>query len=260
MNKKIPVLMYHALEDDDHPCGLEDPGELVYVLRVITFEEQMEFLHINGFQPVLSLNLVSAEALPDKPVVIGFDDGHVSNITLALPILKKYNFVAEFYVTTNWIGLPNYLSEDQLIALNNNGMVIGSHGSSHSYFNDLSRNKIVDELSSSKNILENLTGTEIDIFSAPGGRYNETTIDCLRRLKYRIAYTSEVGYYNNKKNQLTIPRFAIKRSIKLDEFQKIVQQSKIYYFKIKISSKILKFLKWVFGNKLYEQVRATLVR
>ncbi len=42
--------------------------------------------------------------IPKKSVIVTFDDGHESDYTLALPLLRKFNFKATFFITTDWIG------------------------------------------------------------------------------------------------------------------------------------------------------------
>jgi len=260
MPNKIPVLMYHALDNNDHPCGTNDPGELVYVINTTIFDKQMEYLFKNGYQAVTSNDLLSGKSLNEKSVVIGFDDGHVSNYTLALPILNKYGFTAEVYVTTDWIGKPNYLSEEQISELFHAGIQIGSHGASHRYLSDLSKKDNIEELSHSKSVLENIIGGPIYVFAAPGGRYNDLTISCLRELNYKIAYTSKIGYYTNMVDIYHIPRFAIKRDMGLSEFRKIIKKDLFYLYKKLCVTKSLNTAKKCLGNKLYEHVRSMLIK
>jgi peptidoglycan/xylan/chitin deacetylase (PgdA/CDA1 family) len=93
-NARVPVLMYHALEDEAHPSGAKDLGEQVYVLQVNQFLEQMEYLKKNEYQTFFISELVSLKKWPVKAVVLTFDDGHESNYALALPILQSFGFKA----------------------------------------------------------------------------------------------------------------------------------------------------------------------
>src|SRR5690348_5189885 len=148
----LAVLMYHALEDGDHPCGAEDPGERLYTVAAACFRQQMEYLQREGYRTLLLHEL--GGALPEKGVVLTFDDGHASNATLALPILREFGFRAEFFITTGWTGRPRYLSSDQLRELAGYQMALGSHGRSHALLSDLTQEQLEEELAGSRRDLE----------------------------------------------------------------------------------------------------------
>ena len=260
MRRSVPVLMYHALESDNCPCGSDDPGELVYVVNVDEFKKQINYLYENGYKTITSLDILANDSLPEKPIMIGFDDGHESNYTMAMPILNEYGFKAEIYITTGWIGSPHYLASEQIIALYKNGMVIGSHGETHRLFNDLSEAEIIEELVNSKSALESIIGEKIVIFAAPGGRYNEMTLRCLKDLNYKVAYTSDIGVINEKTDKYKIPRIAIKKNTTMDEFKKIAAIDKGYIYKKVIFGKMLNVAKRLLGNRLYTTARNNLVK
>ena len=92
---KIPVLMYHHLVPvATSALDLENGA----VISAEQFAEQMTYLSENGyttwFLSELFLYLESGEPLPEKTVVITFDDGYESNYLYAYPVLKQYNFKA----------------------------------------------------------------------------------------------------------------------------------------------------------------------
>jgi len=180
-SKGIPVLMYHALEDEAHPSGAKEPGDLLYVLQVSQFRDQMEWLHREGFRPFLLEELHACDQWPDKAVVLTFDDGHESNATLALPILQEFGFKAEFFITTGWIGTPYFMNTEQIRTLHRAGMGVGSHGVTHRFLSDLPEAEIRDEISDSQKVLESCVGEPVISLSYPGGRMNQLT--------QRIAHT-----------------------------------------------------------------------
>ena len=150
----IPVLMYHALEDDAHPSGATDAGEQLYVLEVSSFREQMSYLHREGYRAFLLEELRALGEWPDKAIVLTFDDGHESNSSLALPILQECGFKAKFFITTGWIGTPNFMNKEQIRGLHRAGMGIGSHGVTHRFLSDLPEAEVRAELIDSKTVLE----------------------------------------------------------------------------------------------------------
>lgn len=83
---KVPILMYHNLTNDPSAVtSMTITGE--------RFQEDMEYLEYNGYTPLLSADLIDIragkEAMPERPVMITFDDGYRSNYDIAYPILQK---------------------------------------------------------------------------------------------------------------------------------------------------------------------------
>ena len=83
---KVPILMYHNLTNDPSAVtSMTITGE--------RFQEDMEYLEYNGYTPLLSADLINIragkEAMPERPVMITFDDGYRSNYDIAYPILQK---------------------------------------------------------------------------------------------------------------------------------------------------------------------------
>lgn len=117
----IPVLCYHYLRDDFSPLmALKALGALCFSMPLVhdmdlwtltrsTFERQMSILYENGYQTV-SLDDVAAwqrgekDLVPEKSVVITFDDGDRSINEIARPILEKYGFKATLFVVTSRVG------------------------------------------------------------------------------------------------------------------------------------------------------------
>ena len=116
--------MYHAVWpglDEPGPRGfspsqdpqLGDPGARVYALDERTFYEQMRIVAEGFACPSYAWETL---APPDQPrsVWITFDDGHRSNAEIALPILKQLGLRGIFFITTDWIGRPGFMNEDQI--------------------------------------------------------------------------------------------------------------------------------------------------
>ena len=92
----VPVLMYHHVT----PAG----GVLNCTPK--NFEAQMAFLANHGYMTLTSqqfADFLQGEAVPEKSVVITFDDGYLDNYVYAHPILKKYNLNAHMFLVTAWV-------------------------------------------------------------------------------------------------------------------------------------------------------------
>lgn len=96
---EVPVLVYHDIRDL--------PGTDEYVVTSGMFREQMAFLKQQGYQPVSLQRFAEAAAgksrLPEKPIVLSFDDGLASFRDIAMPVLAEYGFPAVLSVVTGWI-------------------------------------------------------------------------------------------------------------------------------------------------------------
>ncbi|MDD2335107.1 MAG: polysaccharide deacetylase family protein [Geobacteraceae bacterium] len=258
--KGVPVLMYHALENEDHPAGATDPGEQLYILPVRQFREQMEYLRQEGFQTFLLEELLAMDCWLEKSVVLTFDDGHESNYTLALPLLKEFGFKADFFITTDWIGTPNYLTEEQVRELSNAGMGIGSHGVSHAFLSDLSAVNVEREMLDSRERLASIICKQVTGFSVPGGRSSGTCEALARKNKYRFLATSSPGLLTKSLLVYCIPRIAVRYKMLPAEFASIVNNDVLAVRRLARRSGMLGILKKLIGNRFYESVRALLLR
>jgi len=104
-------------------------------------------------------------------VAITFDDGYQSVLDIAVPEMTARGMVGTHYIPIN---LP--MSLDRVVEFTNAGWEIGSHSMTQTDMTLLSESELQYELSESKNILEELTHTEVTSFASPMGRYNDATL------------------------------------------------------------------------------------
>ena len=121
---KLPVLMYHHVVCDGEACN-------DMTVTVGRLEEDLRWLAENGYHTVLPRELAAAQPLPEKPVLITFDDGYRSNYDLAFPLLQKYRAKASIAIMVYMQDYPggNFLTWDMCREMTGSGLVeIGSHG------------------------------------------------------------------------------------------------------------------------------------
>ena len=121
--QNIRVIMYHGIVDGK--CPLPDDRETgadLYDLPAVQFEQQMAFLKEQGYT-IKDLAANDPSIDKDKEIVITFDDGELNNLQVALPILKKFNHVAYFFIIVGRVGRKGYMSWDQIKALREQGMI-----------------------------------------------------------------------------------------------------------------------------------------
>src|SRR5215210_3631751 len=149
MKKTIAVLGYHKIRKP--PGGWYTSS---YV-SAETFEAQLQFLKDKGWRVIDTATFIHSitepNILAERSVLITFDDGYYSNITVALPILQKFNYPTIIFVPVHFIGGYNAFDADimyepkeqicsweQLISLDQQGISVQSHGLSHRHFSRIS--------------------------------------------------------------------------------------------------------------------------
>ncbi len=122
---------------------------------------------------------------------ITFDDGHLSNYELALPMLAARDMTATFFITVGWTGSrTDYMGWQQLQAVHAAGHRIGAHGWTHTLLTHCDERALHKELNEARQTLEDRLGTSITTMSLPGGRYNQRVLRACEQAGYSRIYTS----------------------------------------------------------------------
>ena len=130
---KIPILLYH---DFVKTVPETDPDQFQYINTPESFEENINTLLKNGYTFLSMQELYYASngaiEVPEKPILITFDDGYISNYEWIFPILKKYQVKASIFVVTDRAGKKidgkEYIGWDAYREMQNSGLVeIFSH-------------------------------------------------------------------------------------------------------------------------------------
>ena len=192
---EVPILVYHHVRQSV-PTGSRAERRLTVTAEI--FDHQMKYLQDNGYHVITFATLVGHLAkisvLPEKPVVISFDDGWEDQFVYAVPLLEKYHYAATFFIVTNFVGSSGFLSWSQLRKILAEGMEIGSHSRSHPRLDKINNpDSLWDQISTSKQILESQLGAPVDEFAYPYGSYNAATASVVRLAGYKIARACCVG-------------------------------------------------------------------
>lgn len=121
---RLPVLMYHHVVYNWEKCN-------EMTVTVGRLEQDLQWLAENGYHTVLPRELAAGQPLPEKPVLITFDDGYRSNYDLAYPLLQKYRAKAAIALMVYMQDNPggNFLTWDLCREMAASGLVeFGSHG------------------------------------------------------------------------------------------------------------------------------------
>jgi peptidoglycan/xylan/chitin deacetylase (PgdA/CDA1 family) len=252
----IPIFEYHDLsEKADNIRTFHSP----YILLTSKFYEQMSWLSKNGYQ-TLSIDDLIHNRISNKSVVLSFDDGHISNYTLAFPILKHFKFIATFFIVPKYFNKNNYLTREQILEMHQQGMRFESHSLTHPYIVSLSRKEIVQELTESKDIIQGLLNTAVNHFSIPYGFYNKDLVRHLEEAGYKSLVTEDFGYYKFDKSSFQIvPRFIVKSEIELGKFKNIAERRKSRLITEYSTAKCIQNLKAFLGYRMYIRLKSLIL-
>jgi hypothetical protein len=205
----FPILEYHMVKDD------ASADERRYVVPPEEFAAQLDYLAAEGYTTITPQDYARArkgkQELPEKPVILSFDDGYEDNHRVVLPMLEERGMKAVFYVVTNDIGLPGYMTWDNLFDMERRGMEIGSHTANHIPLTTLPPEKQREELRLSKLMLEWKGLKTIYSFSYPTGAYDAGIVAMLAEEDYLTAVTGEAGLNNVETNPYLLHRVNIPR-------------------------------------------------
>ena len=225
-------LMYHNVcssrdANGEWPgFGMLSPSVTGYFVDRETFERHCRLIAetnrlITDTQLGVSQEIDPGGESPQPFVQITFDDGWRGTIDEAGPILDTHRLRATLFVTTDLIGHPMFADRHQLSSCSDT-FEIGAHGRSHRLLAHLSTDEIRDELSTSKVVLEDILGSEVDSMAFPGGSYDERVIQVATELGYRRLYTSDVGINERLTEPTMVRRVPIKSGLADSDFRRFL--------------------------------------
>ncbi|WP_037358230.1 polysaccharide deacetylase family protein [Selenomonas sp. oral taxon 892] len=203
----IPVLNYHQVEPKDgNPLTLW-PEQ---------FEAQMEYLAAEGYTTITIDEMMDAlengTSLPEKSVIITFDDGYADNYEYAYPILKKYGFKATIFLIYDFTNTyPNYLTWDQVAEMKASGLIhFESHTMTHANLAELtSVDELRHEIADSHDLLSEKLGYDMHYIAYPGGRVNEEIERITSAAGYRGGFTVHYGLSTPAEGRYQMDRIPI---------------------------------------------------
>src|SRR5579872_2025502 len=149
------IINFHGIGEPSR--AYEQQGEEAYWLDSENFARILDFI---------------AETPSRANLRITFDDGNLSDHSIAAHQLSERGLTAGFFVLVGKIGREGYLTKTLVRELSNSGFEIGSHGFDHVAWTQTDDVKLAREIGESKKIIEDLIGKAVHSASIPFGRYN----------------------------------------------------------------------------------------
>ncbi|GAB2698923.1 hypothetical protein GCM10027018_17620 [Paenibacillus thermoaerophilus] len=192
--KPIPVLLYHRVVDN--------PTNEWTDISTKKFEETMKYLHDHGFTTLTAeqyVDIMEGNAapadIPEKPILLTFDDATPDFITTTVPILEKYNMNAVQFVVTGWIGGGYSITEEALreLAENHPNISLQNHSVHHAenQWNAMTKEEASAEIAQANSYIKAITGRDPVLFAYPYGHHHAATQAAMA--ENGIKYAFKVG-------------------------------------------------------------------
>jgi peptidoglycan/xylan/chitin deacetylase (PgdA/CDA1 family) len=189
--KPVPILMYHVIANA--PDTAANPELFVKPIR---FRAEMAALAKHGYQAISLTQLYSAwkrgGEIPEKPVVVSFDDGYRGDYTDAMPILAEHHWPGVLNLELGSIE-SGELTNAMVARMIDAGWELASHTIHHLDLTSLRGADLSEEVSGSRTLLRKRFKVPVDFFCYPAGRFNERAVAAVQRAGYLGATTTQEG-------------------------------------------------------------------
>ncbi|MEM7332917.1 MAG: polysaccharide deacetylase family protein [Chloroflexota bacterium] len=222
---KVPILMYHyvSIPPEDADVYRTDLS-----VKPDAFLEQMTYLAENGYNPIdfydLSRAITNQQELPEKPVILTFDDGYLDNYENAYPILEQFGFKGTFFIVTEFVdfGREEYMSWEMITEMAANGHRFEPHSRTHPDLRNRERPFLIWEMLGPQETLAFHLGYTPRYFSYPSGRYDQAAIDILDELDFWGAVTTQSGKWHGFPKRFEWNRLRVRFNTPLAEFKDMI--------------------------------------
>jgi len=205
----FPILCYHKIEPV--PAGARIRG---LYLEPSLFRRQIQELSGAGF----SFSLPGSHT-PSQSVAVTFDDGFLSNLEAAVPVMKEIGARAINYLVADRIGKTSdwetaeggearsLMDEAQVRDWLSAGNWIGAHTCTHPRLSKIPRDRAREEIFSSKRMLEDRFGQPIEHFAYPFGDYDDAVVEMVREAGFKTACTMDRGVNDRNTDPFRLKRW-----------------------------------------------------
>ncbi len=169
---------------------------------------------ITALQQTYIQSQILRKPVPDKLVVLSFDDGPVSHATIVAPLLKKYGFGATFFVCEfppDFKDKTKYMSWEQMQQLDQMGFEVANHTHHHVNVKKMDKKLFAEELAYVEDTCKALhMKTPMVSFAYPGYTTDPAAISVLKERGYQFARTGgDRAYDPEKDHPYLIPSFTM---------------------------------------------------
>jgi peptidoglycan/xylan/chitin deacetylase (PgdA/CDA1 family) len=190
-DRPVPILMYHVL--GRAPANAAFPQLFVPPQELAA---QVGWLADHGYHAVTLRRVFAywrrAVPLPPKPIVLSFDDGYLSDYSVALPVLRRHRWAGVLNLVVRNVGRGD-IQPWQVRRLIAAGWEIDAHTISHVDLTTLDATRLGKEVAGSRADLRRMFGRPVQFFCYPLGHYDARAVAAVRAAGYRGATTEDPG-------------------------------------------------------------------
>ncbi len=203
-NRNIPVLLYHRVGSTSGALTVT-PQRLANDLALLQ-RAGYQTITIDQFEQFL---FDRDNDIPNKPVLITFDDGYLDNYQNAFPILQQYSMVATFYIITGMMKDKERVTAQHIQEMAKHGMSIGSHTVSHRSLGEIAPADMRQEITASRVALEDILGSRVHSIAYPKGSFNQNTLAIVQETGYSEGFTVISGMCSKVSNPFVLKRIPV---------------------------------------------------
>lgn len=222
---RVPILMYHYVSEPPADADIYRRDLSVAPER---FESHLRYLREAGYQVItlddLLYALARGQPLPDKPVILTFDDGYEDNHTNAFPLLQRYDMVGHFFIITDFVNQerPGYMNWPQIEEMAAGGQRFGSHSRDHPNLRGQSVDYLVWQALGGKESIEEHLGYHPRWISYPAGNYDEQTIAVYKSAHYWGGLTIRQGATHTLTGIFELKRVRVRGSYTAEDLARLL--------------------------------------
>ena len=248
------ILGYHAIQHGGSAAG-QTKKQAFYTVDTRNFEAHLDLLRRVGCACCLPESFLANAENQSKAVLITFDDGHESDVTIALPALQDRGLCATFFVSVEYIGRSGHMNWPQIKALSVAGMSVQSHGLLHHDLTQFSEDDVFHELRSARLCLERNLARPVRYLALPGGFASPEVYRAAVRAGYDAVFNSAAGLaYPGR----ILPRFILRRETSPQEIENIILRNRASLFAAALRRRTSERIKALVGVRRYEALKLRL--
>ncbi len=206
----VNAFVYHRFGDGRYPSTN---------ISLEAFEAQLAFLKEKGYT-VLALGEVvrrlrGGEPLPERSALLTVDDGYLTFLTGAMPLLRRYGYPVTLFVSTGSVGHKGYLDWEQLRSLAAEGVEIGNHSHGHDYLLEDQPGegegdrllRVRKDLLRAQELFGRELGRRPTLFAYPFGEFSPEIVTLVREIGFEGAVGQQSGVIFGGSDLFNLPRF-----------------------------------------------------
>lgn len=250
------ALTFHGLSTrPEKTAQIKDPAAARYAVSEELFRRVLDQI-----SPELCCTVSEFIHKSDgRRLILTFDDGLISDFSIAFPALVGRGLKANFFITAGNVGKRGYLTYEHLSQMADQGMEIGSHGLTHRYLITMRRSEALREIRESKAKLEQEIGYEVRSFAPVGGHFRQWMKEEAEAAGYRAFATMVPGRTLGCKDFIQLKRNHILAGHDSNYINAVVNGSARLLFLNRFKYEILRLTRAVLGMKKYDRLKGLIL-